>query len=49
VRRVIAEPRAPGELWALVFGPRTEPVIRVRGEGDNADLVETVVNDIVKF
>ena len=25
----------------------TEPVIRVMGEGDNADLVESVVNDIV--
>ena len=32
----------------LVIRPSgTEPVIRVMGEGDNADLVETVVNDIV--
>ena len=33
----------------LVIRPSgTEPVIRVMGEGDNADLVETVVNDIVE-
>jgi phosphoglucosamine mutase len=32
----------------LVIRPSgTEPVIRVMGEGDNADLVETVVDDIV--
>ena len=33
----------------LVIRPSgTEPVIRVMGEGDNADLVEAVVNDIVE-
>ena len=33
----------------LVIRPSgTEPVIRVMGEGDNADLVESVVNDIVE-
>ena len=33
----------------LVIRPSgTEPVIRVMGEGDNIDLVEAVVNDIVE-
>jgi phosphoglucosamine mutase len=33
----------------LVIRPSgTEPVIRVMGEGDNADLLESVVNDIVE-
>ncbi|HWT31062.1 MAG TPA: phosphoglucosamine mutase [Propylenella sp.] len=33
----------------LVIRPSgTEPVIRVMGEGDNADLVETIVDDIVE-
>ena len=33
----------------LVIRPSgTEPVIRVMGEGDNADLVESVVDDIVE-
>jgi phosphoglucosamine mutase len=49
VRRVIDEAKLKlngcGRLVIRASG--TEPVIRVMGEGDNADLVESVVNDIV--
>jgi phosphoglucosamine mutase len=50
VRRVIADAEAKlGSGGRLVIRPSgTEPVIRVMGEGDNADLVEAVVNDIVE-
>ena len=38
-----------GQRGRLVIRPSgTEPVIRVMGEGDNADLVESVVDDIVE-
>jgi phosphoglucosamine mutase len=49
VQRVIADAQAKlGGAGRLVIRPSgTEPVIRVMGEGDNADLVESVVNDIV--
>jgi phosphoglucosamine mutase len=49
VKRVIAEAMAKLDgSGRLVIRPSgTEPVIRVMGEGDNADLVESVVNDIV--
>ena len=50
MRRTIAA--AEGKLdggGRLVIRPSgTEPVIRVMGEGDNADLVESLVNDIVE-
>ena len=49
VRQAIADAQTRlGGSGRLVIRPSgTEPVIRVMGEGDNADLVETVVNDIV--
>ena len=49
VRRVIEDAQLKlGCTGRLVIRPSgTEPVIRVMGEGDNADLVESVVNDIV--
>jgi phosphoglucosamine mutase len=38
-----------GKQGRLVVRPSgTEPVIRVMGEGDDRDLVERVVNDIVE-
>ena len=40
------EPRRHGRLVIRPSG--TEPVIRVMGEGDNQDLVETVVDDVVE-
>jgi phosphoglucosamine mutase len=49
VRRMIAEAELRLNGGRLVIRPSgTEPVIRVMGEGDNADLVEAVVNDIVE-
>jgi phosphoglucosamine mutase len=50
VRNVIHQAEAKlGASGRLVIRPSgTEPVIRVMGEGDNADLVESVVNDIVE-
>ena len=50
VRRVIADAQSKlGNNGRLVVRPSgTEPVIRVMGEGDNADLVESVVNDVVE-
>jgi phosphoglucosamine mutase len=49
VKRVIAEAESKLDgSGRLVIRPSgTEPVIRVMGEGDNADLLESVVNDIV--
>ncbi|MHA1189920.1 MAG: phosphoglucosamine mutase, partial [Alphaproteobacteria bacterium] len=49
VKQVIADAQSRlGTSGRLVVRPSgTEPVIRVMGEGDNADLVETVVNDIL--
>ena len=49
VQRVIAEAEAKlNGSGRLVIRPSgTEPVIRVMGEGDNADLVSSVVDDIV--
>ena len=49
VQRVIAEAQIKlGNTGRLVIRPSgTEPVIRVMGEGDNADLVASVVNDII--
>ena len=49
VKSAIASAEAElGGSGRLVIRPSgTEPVIRVMGEGDNADLVESVVNDIV--
>jgi phosphoglucosamine mutase len=50
VKRAIADGQAKLDgSGRLVIRPSgTEPVIRVMGEGDNADLVEAVVNDIVE-
>ncbi len=50
VRQAIADAQSRlGESGRLVIRPSgTEPVIRVMGEGDNADLVENVVNDIIE-
>jgi phosphoglucosamine mutase len=50
VKRAIAEAQVKlNGSGRLVIRPSgTEPVIRVMGEGDNADLLETVVNDIVE-
>jgi phosphoglucosamine mutase len=50
VRRVIADAETKlGTGGRLVIRPSgTEPVIRVMGEGDNADLVASVVDDIVE-
>ncbi len=50
VKRAIAEAEVKlNGSGRLVIRPSgTEPVIRVMGEGDNADLLETVVNDIVE-
>jgi phosphoglucosamine mutase len=50
VKRVIAEGQARlNGSGRLVIRPSgTEPVIRVMGEGDDADLVEEVVNGIVE-
>jgi phosphoglucosamine mutase len=49
VKRAIAEAQTKLDgSGRLVIRPSgTEPVIRVMGEGDNADLLESVVNDIV--
>jgi phosphoglucosamine mutase len=49
VKRVIAEAEVKlNGSGRLVIRPSgTEPVIRVMGECDNADLLESVVNDIV--
>jgi phosphoglucosamine mutase len=48
VRRAISDAEARLNGGRLVIRPSgTEPVIRVMGEGDNVDLVESVVNDIV--
>jgi phosphoglucosamine mutase len=49
VQRVIAEGKnkLDGSGRLVIRPSGTEPVIRVMGEGDNADLVEAVVNDIV--
>jgi phosphoglucosamine mutase len=49
VRRVIAdaETKLAGAGRLVIRRSGTEPVIRVMGEGDDADLVEAVVNDIV--
>ncbi|ACB97187.1 phosphoglucosamine mutase [Beijerinckia indica] len=48
VKRVIEEGhRKLGKNGRLVIRPSgTEPVVRVMGEGDNRDLVETIVDDI---
>jgi phosphoglucosamine mutase len=50
VQRAIADgnSRLNGSGRLVIRPSGTEPVIRVMGEGDNADLVETVVNDIVE-
>jgi phosphoglucosamine mutase len=50
VQRVLQEAKVKlGDTGRLVIRPSgTEPVIRIMGEGDNADLVEAVVNDIVE-
>jgi phosphoglucosamine mutase len=50
VQRVIEEGKVKlGGGGRLVIRPSgTEPVIRVMGEGDNADLVQSVVDDIVQ-
>ncbi len=48
VKRAISDAEARLNGGRLVIRPSgTEPVIRVMGEGDNVDLVESVVNDIV--
>ena len=49
VKTMIEEARARlGNTGRLVIRPSgTEPVIRIMGEGDDPDLVETVVDDIV--
>ncbi|MCI0467976.1 MAG: phosphoglucosamine mutase, partial [Beijerinckiaceae bacterium] len=48
LERAIAEGRAKlGQGGRLVVRPSgTEPVIRVMGEGDNADIVEQIVGDV---
>ena len=49
VKRAISDAEAKLIGGRLVIRPSgTEPVIRVMGEGDNVDLVEAVVNDIVE-
>ncbi len=49
VKRAIAEAEVRLNGGRLVIRPSgTEPVIRVMGEGDNPDLLESVVNDIVE-
>jgi phosphoglucosamine mutase len=49
VKRVIAEAQARLSGGRLVIRPSgTEPVIRVMGEGDNVDVVEAVVDDILE-
>ena len=49
VKRAIAEAQVKLNGGRLVIRPSgTEPVIRVMGEGDNPDLLESVVNDIVE-
>jgi phosphoglucosamine mutase len=49
VKRLIAEAetKLKGGGRLVIRPSGTEPVIRIMGEGDNADLVEAVVNDIV--
>ena len=48
VKRAISDAQVKLNGGRLVIRPSgTEPVIRVMGEGDNVDLVEAVVNDIV--
>ncbi len=48
VRRAISDAEIKLNGGRLVIRPSgTEPVIRVMGEGDNVELVEAVVNDIV--
>jgi phosphoglucosamine mutase len=48
VRRAIADAESRLSGGRLVIrASGTEPVIRVMGEGDNVELVESVVNDIV--
>ena len=49
VKQVITDAKSRlGDTGRLVIRPSgTEPVIRVMGEGDNADLVKAVVDDIV--
>ena len=49
VKKVISDSEnLLGQAGRLVIRPSgTEPVIRVMGEGDDAALVETVVNDII--
>jgi len=49
VKTMIEEARARlGNTGRLVIRPSgTEPVIRIMGEGDDPDLVETIVDDIV--
>jgi phosphoglucosamine mutase len=42
-----AEARLNGQGRLVIRPSGTEPVIRVMAEGDNADLVEQVVNDVV--
>jgi len=50
VQRVIAQAssKLAGSGRLVIRPSGTEPVIRVMGEGDNAELVEAVVNDIVE-
>jgi phosphoglucosamine mutase len=50
VQRAIAEARVrlDGSGRLVIRPSGTEPVIRVMGEGDDADLVEAVVDDIVE-
>ena len=50
VKRAIAEAerKLSGGGRLVVRPSGTEPVIRVMGEGDNAELVESLVNDIVE-
>ena len=50
VKRAIAaaEVKLNGSGRLVIRPSGTEPVIRVMGEGDNADLLESVVNDIVE-
>jgi phosphoglucosamine mutase len=50
VRRAIAaaQEKLNGDGRLVIRPSGTEPVIRVMGEGDNAELVEALVNDIVE-
>ena len=50
VKRAISDAEVKLNGGRLVIRPSgTEPVIRVMGEGDNVELVEAVVDDIVEY